>query len=86
MTYEVDGTPLDEPARHPVGLLATTAQASLAIDAPLSKDSQDDAVRLAADWVERFWNEPLRKGDRRYYDNCLYLFAFLALSGNYKIW
>jgi len=86
MTYEVDGTPLDEPARHPVGLLATTAQASLAISGQLSLDAEDKSVRLAAEWVERFWNEPLRKGDRRYYDNCLYLFAFLALSGNYKIW
>jgi oligosaccharide reducing-end xylanase len=86
MTYEVDGTPLSQPALHPVGLLATTAQASLAISAPLSLDADDKSVRLAAEWVERFWNEPLRKGDRRYYDNCLYLFAFLALSGNYKIW
>ena len=25
-------------------------------------------------------------GKWRYYDNCLYVFAFLALSGNYKIW
>ena len=41
---------------------------------------------LAAEWVERFWNEPLRTGDRRYYDNCLYLFAFLALSGRYRVW
>ena len=35
---------------------------------------------------EWFWNQPLRKGGRRYYDNCLYLFAFLALSGRYRIW
>jgi len=25
-------------------------------------------------------------GVRRYYDDCLYFFAFLALSGNYRIW
>ena len=84
--YEVDGTRIEETARHPVGLLATTAQASLAIDGRLSLDSDDEAVRLAAEWADRFWNEPLRSGDRRYYDNCLYMFAFLALSGNYRIW
>ena len=37
-------------------------------------------------WLEKFWNTPLRKGDRRYYDNFLYLFAFLALSGEYRIY
>ena len=86
MTYEVDGTRLDEPSLHPVGMLASTAQASLAIDKPLSLNSDDPEARLAAEWVERLWNTPLRKGDRRYYDNCLYMFAFLALSGNYRIW
>lgn len=84
--YEVDGTPLDEPALHPVAILVTTAQAALAIDGPISLDSDNEEAKLAAWWVEQFWNEPLRKGDRRYYDNCLYLFAFLALSGNYRIW
>ena len=36
--------------------------------------------------VEKFWNTPLRTGDRRYYDNFLYMFAMLALSGNYRIY
>jgi len=36
--------------------------------------------------VRKFWNTPLRTGNRRYYDNCLYFFAFLALSGNYRIY
>ena len=31
MTYEVDGTVLDQEALHPVGLLATTAEGSLAV-------------------------------------------------------
>ena len=38
------------------------------------------------EWVRRFWETPLRQGDRRYYDNCLYFFALLALSGKYRIW
>lgn len=84
--YEVDGTRLDEKALHPVAILAATAQASLAVEGPLSPDSPDRTVRLAARWAERFWNEPMRKGERRYYDNCLYIFAFLALSGNYRIY
>lgn len=85
-TYEIDGTPLDKPALHPVGILATTAQAALAVEGPVSLSSPDPAKALAAEWVERFWNEPMRKGGRRYYDNCLYIFAFLALSGNYRIY
>lgn len=85
-TYEADGTPLEQDALHPIGILATTAQASLAIDAPLSLDDPDPVRAIAAQWAERFWNEPMRKGGRRYYDNCLYVFAFLALSGKYRIW
>lgn len=74
--YQIDGTILDEKALHPVAIIATNAQASLA--AHDTKNSRE--------CVELFWNTPLRKGDRRYYDNCLYLFALLSLSGNYRIW
>jgi oligosaccharide reducing-end xylanase len=73
--YETDGTVIDFPCLHPIGLLAANAQASLA-----AKGKH----RLAL--AERFWNTPPRKGERRYYDNFLYIFAFLALSGNYKIY
>lgn len=72
--YEVDGTPVEMTVLHPLGLLATTAQGALAVE----KDSADWEV--AKQWVEWFWNQPLREGDRRYYDNCLYMFAILALS------
>lgn len=81
--YEVDGTPIDEPALHPVGMMVTTAQGSLAVIGAGYKEAEE---KLAFEWIEKFWNEPLRKGERRYYDNCLYFFAFLALSGNYRIW
>lgn len=86
MTYKIDGTVIDMPALHPVGLLATVAQGSLAIPDKLDGDALSEAGKLSKEWVERFWKEPLRKGNRRYYDNCLYMFAFLALSGNYRIW
>ena len=82
-TYEVDGTPVEQPVLHPYGLLATMAQSALAIPYDASPES-DFAV--AQRWVDWFWNEPLRRGIRRYYDNCLALFAYLALSGNYRIW
>jgi len=75
MTYEIDGTVIDTPALHPVGLLATNAQASLAAKGE---------YRLTL--AEKLWNTPPRKGERRYYDNFLYIFAFLALSGNYRIY
>lgn len=81
--YEVDGTNLELPVLHPVGLLATMAQSALSV--PYSKESGSD-FEIASKWVEWFWNQPLRQGKRRYYDNCLYLFALLALSGNYRIW
>lgn len=74
-TYEVDGRIAREDVLHPVAITATVAQASLAAQSP---------CRL--EWVEQFFHLPLRTGKRRYYDNCLYFFAYLALSGNYRIW
>ena len=74
-TYLIDGTILPQNALHPVAMTATNAQASLA--------AKGDYRRQC---VDKFWNTPLRSGKRRYYDNCLYLFALLALSGNYRIW
>ncbi len=74
--YEIDGRRIEgEKALHPTAIVATTAQGSLASEGELAKK-----------WVKTFFDTPLRKGDRRYYDNCLYIFAFLALSGRFKIW
>ncbi len=73
--YEVDGGIAGEQALHPVAVSAATAAAVLAADTDCSRE-----------WVERFWILPMRTGDRRYYDNCLYFFAFLALCGKYRIW
>lgn len=73
--FLTDGTRLQEKALHPVAIVAVNAQASLAADGPYAKAC-----------VEKLWNTPLRKGNRRYYDNFLYLFAMLALSGNYRIY
>lgn len=73
--YTVDGTLIEKNVLHPVGLLAATAQGALATTGELQKT-----------WVRRFWKMELRDGARRYYDNCLFLFAYLALSGRYRIW
>jgi len=86
--YTIDGTPVTDPkllvlqkdgihtgVLHPVGLLATNAQASLAA-----------AGGYRLEMVKKLWDTPLRTGARRYYDNLLYLFAMLALSGNYRIY
>ena len=81
--YELDGTCLGQDALHPVGMLATTAQGALAV---IGRCQDKQAQRTAWQWVERLWQQPLRRGERRYYDNCLYFFAFLALSGRYRIW
>lgn len=76
--YSIEGQILEEQALHPTAITATNAQASLAVDGPLTGN--------ALQCVLEFWETPLRGGDRRYYDNCLYFFALLALSGNYKIY
>ncbi|MBQ6382344.1 MAG: xylanase [Clostridia bacterium] len=73
--YQLDGTPADEPAMHPTALLATVAAASAASDSP-----------AAETFLRRFWETPLRRGKRRYYDNCLYFFCLLMLGGLYRIW
>ena len=72
-SYMLDGTPIGEEAMHPWAIVATTAAASIASDSPR---------RLQ--WVRDFWNLPLRKGPRRYYDNCLHFFCLLMLSGRYR--
>ncbi len=77
--YKVDGTPTERPVLHPLGLLSTIAQGALVA-------KTDEEMEVASKWVKWFWNQPMRKGVRRYYDNCLYMFALLALSGNYRIY
>ena len=64
-----------EPIMHPLGMQASWACASLAAAG---------AHRLEA--VRRFFALPLRTDKRRYYDNCLYFFTLLALSGHYRIY
>lgn len=73
--YAVDGTILEGKALHPVAITATNAQAGLILQG-------ENAVKC----LRKFWETPLRTGDRRYYDNCLYFFAYLALSGSYQIY
>lgn len=73
----------EEKAMHPTAIIASNAAASLAS----LQSGADEAVKeLAKKFVMNFWNTPLRLGNRRYYDNCLYFFALLMLSGRYRIW
>jgi oligosaccharide reducing-end xylanase len=81
--YTIAGAPTGEPALHPVGLIATNAAAAPAVlKAPL-RSAADQANAEKA--VRLFWDTPPRTGVRRYYDNCLYFFALLVLSGRYLI-
>ena len=73
--YQLDGTPADEPAMHPVAITAVLAAASIASSSPAA-----DKALL------HFWNTPLRRGKRRYYDNCLYFFCLLMLAGCYQMY
>ncbi len=74
--YTIKGETLDdEPAMHPVAIIATNAAGSLAAKG-----------KYRMQWVKDFWELPLRKGHRRYYDNCLYFFCLLMLAGKYQIY
>jgi oligosaccharide reducing-end xylanase len=73
--YMLDGTPMGEEVMHPVAIIATNAAGSLAAEG-----------KYRLDCVRDFWNEHLRKGKRRYYDNCLYFFSLLMLAGRYRIY
>ena len=73
--YMIDGTALEGPALHPVAIIATNAAGSLAAKG-----------KYRLEWVKDFWNTPLRTGERRYYDNCLYLFCLLMLAGRFVIY
>ena len=73
--YRLDGTPEDEPAMHPTAIRAVLGAASVC-----SKSTH----RLS--FLRLFLNTPLRKGERRYYDNCLYFFCLLMLTGHYRVY
>ena len=73
--FATDGTVLEGKALHPLAILATNAQAAIALE-----------CARARELAREFFYTPLRRGNRRYYDNCLYFFAFLVLSGNYRIY
>lgn len=73
--YLIDGTSTGQQALHPVAIIATNAAGSLAAQG-----------KYRMEWVRNFLNTPLRKGERRYYDNCLYFFCLLMLGGRYRIY
>ena len=73
--YKLDGTPEDEAAMHPTAIRAVLGAASVC-----SKSEH----RL--DFLRLFVSTPLRKDARRYYDNCLYFFCLLMLTGHYRIY
>lgn len=72
--YELTGEAVETPALHPVAITAVLGAASIASDSA-----------HADEFLTRFWNTPLRKGSRRYYDNCLYFFCLLMLGGQYRM-
>lgn len=84
--YNIDGTQVEEvlqagdyrKLRHSLGLVATSAAVSLVCTHEKSRE-----------FVERLWNsknEPYEDGYfDAYYDGLLRLFAFMHLSGNYRI-
>ena len=82
--FLTDGTDLHEKAKHYVGLPATNAESAIAVLA--SEDVPEADRKNALYCIEKLWNMPMQTGKFRYYDNCLYLFAMMALSGNYRIY
>lgn len=72
--YELDGTPTGEPSLHPIGLSASLACTFAVVDNAHTR-------QLA----HAFMDLELRDGDRRYYDNLLFIFCYLALAGRYSV-
>ena len=70
--YRLDGKRTEEPAMHPTAIQAVLGAASIA-----SRSSH------RTHFLEKFASMPMRRGHRRYYDNCLYFFCLLMLTGNY---
>jgi oligosaccharide reducing-end xylanase len=75
MAYQCDGTVTEEPAMHPIALKAALAAASVT--------SSSDYRKM---YMQQFITTRLRQGRRRYYDNCLYFFSLLMLTGNYRLY
>ncbi len=73
--YQLDGTPQDEPAMHPTAIIAVLGAASVC-------SRSEHRLRF----LKLFADTPLRKGKRRYYDNCLYFFCLLMLTGHYRVY
>ncbi|HWT76816.1 MAG TPA: glycosyl hydrolase family 8 [Mobilitalea sp.] len=73
--YTVDGTADTSANYQATGLVAMNAMASLA------SDGKDARVM-----IEDLWSRSPATGKWRYYDDCLYFFSILSLSGNYRIW
>ncbi len=74
--YKIDGTALAKPDYlHYLGLKAANAAVSLA-----GKNEYTEK------FIQDFWKSELRRDERRYYDNFLYLLVLLALSGNFRIY
>lgn len=73
--YVIDGTDTGEPSLHPIGLLSANAMGVLALD----QSELTDRI------VKQFFTTAPREGNRRYYDNGLYFFTVLALSGQYRM-
>lgn len=73
--YTVDGVAQPDIDYQATGLVGMNAMASLAANGP---DVQS--------MVDALWRKAPGTGQWRYYDDCLYFFSLLALSGNYRIW
>jgi oligosaccharide reducing-end xylanase len=73
--FTVDGVPQPGSEYQALGLVGMNAMGSLAAYGPNVKTMVDD-----------LWKKEPAIGKWRYYDDCLYFFSLLALSGNYRIW
>ena len=60
---------------HPVAIRAVLGAAGIA-------SASESRLRFLREFAEM---QP-RKGRRRYYDNCLYFFCLLMLTGDYRIY
>jgi oligosaccharide reducing-end xylanase len=75
--WSLSGTQLSQ--WHDLSLVSMNATGALALDVPSNE-------AFSRDFVQAFWNAPLKTDRYRYYHNLLAMLAYLQLSGRYKIY
>lgn len=85
MDYLIDGTARARKARYQLALASGVAAAAITLERSKEPVKPADLAK-AKRAVKRFWNAPLTTGKKRFFDNSLYFYVLLMLSGNFNVY